>query len=79
MISTITTSTTSTITTASIAGSFALIGVVVFLMILVQKEVAAGSESKRLERFSKALNISIIPLAIAFILIVITKVGEVLK
>ena len=79
MISTVTTTTTSTITTASLAGSFALIGVVVLLTLLVQKEVASGSDSKRLKRFSKALNISIIPLVIAFVLIVVTKVAEVLK
>jgi hypothetical protein len=79
MISTITTSTTSTIATASLAGSFALIGVVVLLILLVQKEIAAGSESKQLSRFSKALNISILPLSIAFILIVIVKVSEVLQ
>ena len=78
MISTITTS-TSTITSAGLAGSFALIGVVVLLALLIQKEVASGTGSKRLERFGKILNVSIIPLLIAFVLIAIIKVSEVLN
>ncbi|MGD2027627.1 MAG: hypothetical protein PVI99_07410 [Anaerolineales bacterium] len=79
MISTITTSTISTITTAGLAGSFAFIGVVVLLALLIQKEVASGSASPRLKRLSKVLNISIVPMLIAFILIVIFRVSEVLN
>lgn len=79
MISTITTSTTSTIASAGLAGSFAFIGVVILLALLIQKEVASGTENKRLERFGKILNVSIIPLLIAFVLIAITKISEVLN
>ena len=79
MISTVTTSTVSTITTAAIAGSLALIGILVLFALLVQKEVTTAGDNDRLRRLSKALNIAILPLLIAFILIVITRVMEVLK
>ena len=46
---------------------------------MIQKEVASGSASPRLKRLSKVLNISIVPMLIAFILIVIFRVSEVLK
>lgn len=79
MISTVTTSTITTVTTVAIAGSVALIGIVVLFGLLVQKEVTTTSKSGRLSRFGKALNIAIIPLLIAFILIVVFKVAEILK
>jgi hypothetical protein len=79
MISTVTTSTVSTVTTAAIYGSVALIGILVLLTLLIQKEVTTAGSSSRLKRLSKALNIAIVPLLIAFVLIVVTKVMEVLR
>jgi Ca2+/H+ antiporter len=78
MISTVTVSTVSTVTTA-LAGSGALIGVVVLFILLLQKEVTTASDSSLMHRLGTALNIGIIPLLIAFILIVIAKVLEVLR
>jgi hypothetical protein len=79
MISTVTTSTVSTVTTAAIAGSVALIGVLLLFALLVQKEVTGTGASDRLKSFSRALYIGIVPLLIVFILIVISKVSAVLK
>ena len=79
MISTVTTSTVTTVTTAAIAGSVALIGILILFGLLVQKEVTTASNENRLKKLGKALNIAIIPLLIAFILIVIFRVSEVLR
>lgn len=78
MISTVTTSTVTTVTTA-IAGSVTLIGILILFGLLIQKEVTAASNETRLKKLGKALNIAIIPLLIAFLLIVIFRVGEVLR
>ncbi len=76
MISTVT---TSTVTTLALAGSAALIGVVFLFMLLVQKEVTTASEDSRMNRLGKALNIAIIPLLIAFAVLAVTKIAEVLR
>ena len=79
MISTVTTSTVSTVTTAALAGSVALIGVLILFSLLIQKEVTTTSSSSRLQRLGKMLYIGIVPLLIAFVLIVAYKVMEVLR
>jgi|APFre7841882724_1041349.scaffolds.fasta_scaffold346777_1 hypothetical protein len=79
MISTVTTSTVSILTTAALAGSLALIGILLLISLLIQKELATASADSRLHRLSQALNIGIAPLLIAFALIVVFKVAEVLK
>jgi hypothetical protein len=79
MISTVTVSTVSTVTTAALAGSVALIGILVLLSLLVQKELASSSDNGRLRTLSRVLNIGIIPLVIAFVLIVATRVAAVLR
>jgi hypothetical protein len=79
MISTVTTSTVSTVTTAALAGSVALIGVLVLFVLLFQKEVTTAADGGRMKRMGKALSIGIVPLLIAFILIVAYRVMDVLK
>lgn len=79
MISTITTATVSTITTGTMAGSFALIGILVLFALLLQKELAGSSSGDLMQRLSRALNVAIFPLLIAFMMIVIFKVAEVLR
>ncbi len=76
MISTVTTATVSTLT---LAGSFAMLGIVMLLGLLVQKEISANSDNKRAKRLAKALNIAIVPLLIVFALIVASKVIQVLR
>ena len=79
MISTVTTSTVSTVTTAALAGSVALIGVLVLFVLLFQKEVTTAADGGRMKRMGKALSIGIVPLLIAFFLIVAYRVMDVLK
>jgi len=74
MISTVTTSTVSTVTTAAIAGSVALVGIFVFFALLLQKEVTTTASSARMKRLGQVLNLGIIPLFIAFVMIVVTTV-----
>ena len=76
MISTVTTSTVSTVTTAALAGSVALIGIVVLFILLLQKEVTTVTSDNRVRKLRQALNIGIVPLLIAFALLVIAKVSE---
>lgn len=76
MISTVT---TSTITIVTAAGSFAVIGIFVLLALLVQKELVSASNSERAGRLGKILDIGIVPLLIAFVLVVVSKVGAALK
>jgi len=79
MISTVTTTTVSTVTTVALAGSFALVSVLVLIALLVQKELTVTATNSRALKLSKALTIGIVPLLIAFVLIVISKVAEVLR
>jgi hypothetical protein len=79
MISTVTTSTVSTVTTAALAGSVALIGIMVLLVLLVQKELSSSATGTRYKALSKALNIGIVPLLIAFVLVVVTRIADVLR
>lgn len=71
MISTITTSTVSSVT---IAGSFAVIGILLLMGLLIQKEMVSTGSSERAKRFRKVLNIGIYPLLVVFILFIISKV-----
>jgi hypothetical protein len=79
MISTVTTSTVSTITTAVLAGSIALVGIFFFFVLLFQKEITTTATGSRMKKLGQVLNVGILPLLIAFILIVVTKVFEILR
>jgi hypothetical protein len=79
MISTITNSTVEILTNAAITGTLALIGILVLISLLIQKELATAAAGNRLEKLNRVLNIGIVPLLIAFILIVAIKVADVLK
>jgi hypothetical protein len=79
MISTVTTSTVSTITSAALFGTVGVIGILVLIMLLIQKEMISGSQDVRVLRMHRALNIAIVPLLVVFILLVATKIAEVLQ
>jgi hypothetical protein len=79
MISTVTTTTVSILTTPAIAGSLALIAILILFALLLQKEVATASTDSRLQQLSRLLNFSIVPLSLAFIMIVVYKFAEVLN
>jgi hypothetical protein len=79
MISTVTTSTVSAITTSAIAGSIILIGILVLLFLLIQKELVSSTTGTRLKTFEKVLNIGIVPLLMAFVVIVVVRVAQILR
>jgi hypothetical protein len=76
MISTVTTSTVSTVT---LAGSFAIIGILVLLVLLIQKELSSTTTSQRVKVFARYLNISILPLILVFVAVVVSKVADTLR
>jgi len=61
------------------AGSFALISLLVLLSLLIQKELATASDNEKLKKVGNAINIAIIPLLIVFFLVVIDKVITTLR
>ena len=67
------------ISDGAIGGSFALIVSVVLIVLLIQRELIKGSENARLQRLNQALNIGIVPLLIAFAIIVVFRVADSLK
>ena len=81
MISTVTTTTTTTVTSASIALGAALgvAAVVSLIAFLAMRELATASEGPRLKTFGRYLSVGIVPLAIAFAVIVVMKILDVLS
>jgi hypothetical protein len=76
MISTVTDSTISTITSA---GSLAVIGIVLLFGLLVQKELASATTTRRFKKLDKVLNIGIWPLFLVFAIAAAAKLIEALK
>ena len=79
MVSTVTTTTVSTVTTVVMAGSLALGGRGVSLILLVQKELVAVNEGPRARALVRVLNIAIAPLLMAFAMGMVVKVLYVLQ
>ena len=79
MISTVTTTTVSTVTTVALAASLGLIAIVTLLALLIQKELVTVGSGARTQALGRALNMAIVPLLMAFALIVAVKVAEVLR
>jgi putative effector of murein hydrolase LrgA (UPF0299 family) len=79
MISTVTTTTVTTVTTVTLGGSLALVGILVLLALLAQKEITSCVVSPRAQRLGRALMMGIVPLAVAFVLVVANKLSEVLR
>ncbi len=77
MVSSVTT-TILILANSALALSFAIIGIVVLLLLLVVKELAPAP-NYRFQNISKILNIGIIPLFIAFVSILIVNVIHVFK
>ena len=78
MISTVTTSTVTTVTVLALVGGVTIIGIILLLVLLVQKELASASSGKQVNRLGRALNIGILPLLFAFVLVVASKVINIL-
>ncbi len=79
MISTVTTTTVSMLNNSAIAGSFAVIGVLVLVALLVQKEILSASDDTHSQQLSRVMDVGILPLLLAFGLIVIFKIVEALN
>lgn len=72
MIVSVTTTVTDILPTAA-ATSLALIAILTLATLLIQKEAVSGLSSPRAERWSRALDIALLPLALVFILTVTLK------
>lgn len=86
MISTVTSTTVSTITssassvtTGALAASLALVSVIILFVLLVQKELVTAADPPRFRALGRTLNVAIVPLLMAFAMIVVTRVAEVLR
>jgi hypothetical protein len=85
MITTVTTTTTTVVATTttttaaiSIATSLAIIGTIVLISLLIVKQLLSCHEVERMHFLSDKLNIAILPLLVMFVLIVITKIVDIL-
>ena len=86
MISTVTSTTVSTITssassvtTGALAASLALVSVIILFVLLVQKELVTATDTPRFRALGRTLNVAIVPLLMAFAVIVVTRVAEALR
>ena len=79
MISTVSTTAVSLLSSSANAGSFALIGMLVLVALLVQKELISTSDDSHLRRLSRVMDGGILPLMVAFVLIVSFKIVEALN
>jgi hypothetical protein len=75
MTTTVTSVTDSTVTATDLSGALALVTAVAALVLLVSKEVAITAGGERVRQWSKNLNVALIPLLIAFAVIVIVQVA----
>jgi hypothetical protein len=73
MISTITTATASAAGNLALMGSLGLVAVVALILLLVQKEILAGSASHNGRTLARVLNVAIVPLLVVFAVVVVSR------
>jgi TRAP-type C4-dicarboxylate transport system permease large subunit len=78
MTSTVTTTAISMLNNAAVGGSLAVIGMLILVALLVQKELVSTSHDRRLRQLSRVMNVGILPLMLAFVLIVFFKIVQAL-
>ncbi len=81
MITTVTTSTITTVTTVAAMGLMAGITIVALFSLIIflsVKELAGATASPALLRVSRFLNVSILPLVIAFVVFIAVQIAELL-
>jgi hypothetical protein len=78
MISTVTTTTVSTATLAMGAG-LSLLAILTLLSVLISKEIVSVSDGPRLKKLSRALDVALIPLVMAFVFVAAVRVIAVLQ
>ena len=74
MISTVTATTISAVTTVALAASFGLIVVITLLSLLIQKELVTTADTPRAKALSRALNVAIVPLLMAFLMLAVVRI-----
>jgi len=78
MITTVTTGTITTVSTIAAMGLAATVSVVALIAFLTTKELASASLSSSSQRTARFFNVGILPMVMAFVVIVAVKVVEVL-
>ena len=78
MTTTVTTVTISTVTVIGVAAALGLITTLTLIALLISKEIATAVPGERGVRWSRTLNIGVVPLLVAFAVIVGVKMVEVL-
>ena len=73
------TSTTSTVAMLGFATSLALVSIITLLVLLVQKELVTASDTPRLKALGRTLDVAVVPLLMAFAMIAINSVMQVLR
>lgn len=78
MVSTVTVTTVTTIAAMGLIASLSVFAVLILIFFLTSKELLMASNGERKKFIGKTLNISIIPLLLAFTVIVALKIAEIL-
>jgi hypothetical protein len=73
------TSTTSTIAMLGFATSLALVSIITLFVLLVQKELVTAADSPRFKALGRTLDVAVVPLLMAFAMIAINSVVQVLR
>jgi hypothetical protein len=79
VISIVDSATIAAVSNPQIYNALALVSLLVLLALLVQKELSKGLEGERVSLYSRILNVGIIPLMIAFAMIMAIGIGEILS
>jgi hypothetical protein len=79
MISTVTTTTVTTVAAFATGGGLAVVGILMILTLLVQKQLVSTSEGRFAHALSRVLNVAIVPMLLAFLFIAAVRVFEILK
>ncbi len=60
------------------AGPFSLFGILLLVILLIQREIATSTRDKTRKNDGQAANMAIVPLLVVFIITVIVKVLEII-
>lgn len=78
MTTTVTTVTVTTTTVLGLTGALGLITTLTLVALLIGKEITAATPGQRTIRWGRTLNVGIVPLLVAFAIIVAVKLAQVL-
>ena len=78
MISTVTTTTVTSVSSVALAASLSLVVVLLFLALLINKEIVSSVETSWAQRLSRIVNVALVPAGLACAFTIVVKVMEVL-